>query len=523
MKNLPIGIQDFSDVRTNPNNYLYVDKTQYIHQMLTTGKVYFLSRPRRFGKSLLVSTMENLFNGKKEIFKNLFIYNKWDWNNKFPVIKLDFGSRSCSSAELLKKSLLLFLKRQAEKFEIVLDISEPVLSDIFEDLITKLHNKFNAKVVILIDEYDSAILDNISKPEIREANKEILHSFYKVLKSKDAFIRFIFITGVSKFSGVSIFSGLNNIEDITFDPKYNSLCGYTQEELESNFSDHIVATAQKMKMSEPELLAEIKYLYDGYSWNGVDRLYNPFSTLRFFKLGKFQHFWFATGTPTFLVNILKERDNIQPLFEKISIDLNDFDSCDVEDVSEIALLLQTGYLTLKEKEGDENYLQFKVGIPNTEVKEALTRDLFRAYAKNPDILSPVGRKMKEQILAYDAAGFEKNLKTLLAKIPYTLQIKDEAHLHSLFLLAMAFVGFEFQGEEITNRGRIDAAMKGRDWTVVAELKYSSKKSADTLIKEAFNQIEGKKYYEKYLSRGKIILLAIAYVKKDLKCEIKTLS
>ena len=521
MKKLPVGIQAFSKLREE--NCVYVDKTKYIYEMIETGNVCFLSRPRRFGKSLLVSTMENLFNGEKEMFRDLFIYDKWDWDEKNPVIKLDFGSRSCSCAELLKKSLLLFLKQQAEKFEIVLDTSEPVLSDIFEDLITKLHNKFNAKVVILIDEYDRPLLDNISEPKIMNANRKILHNFYQVLKAKDEFIRFIFITGVSKFSGVSIFSGLNNIEDITFDPKYNPLCGYTQEELESNFSEHISATAQKMKMSKPELLAEIKYLYDGYSWNGVNRLYNPFSTLRFFKLGKFKHFWFATGTPTFLVNVLKERNNIESLFENISVDLNDFDSCDVEDVSEIALLLQTGYLTLKEKEGDENYLRFKVGIPNTEVKKALTRDLFRAYAKNPNILSPIGDQMKEQILAHDAAGFEKNLKTLLAKVPYTLMIKQEAHLHSLFLLAMAFVGFEFQGEEITNRGRIDAAMKGKDWTVVAELKYSAKKSTDTLIKEAFNQIEGKKYYEKYLSRGKIILLAIAYAKKDLKCEIKALS
>ena len=525
MKNLPTGIQSFSDIRTNPNNYIYVDKTQYIHQMFTTGKIYFLSRPRRFGKSLLVSTMENLFNGKKEIFKNIFIYDKWNWNEKNPVIKLDFGSIDCKSPEILRSTLADFLESQAKKFKIDLKISELKIGSTFDNLITKLANKFNAKVVVLIDEYDKAILDNISKPEIREANKEILHDFYQVLKAKDEFIRFVFITGVTKFAGLSVFSGLNNIEDITLDPKYNFVCGYTQKELESYFSDHIAATAQKLKITKRILLDKIKRFYNGYSWTGEEdeTVYNPFSTLRFFKLAKFRHFWFATGTPTFIINLLKEKNNIDRLLETQTVSPTIFDSHDPDDIDEISLLFQAGYLTVKKIVEVDDDEEFTLGIPNTEVRKALVECLFSAYANRPlNTLSSLGKEMKKQILDCDSAGFEENLTMLFAKVPHQLKVKREAYYHSLLLLMMNFLGFKTRGEHSTDKGRIDVVMEGKEWTAISELKYSGKKSAATLIKEAMKQIEDKKYYQPYLGSGKIILIAIAYTPKTIKCKMKVL-
>ena len=525
MKNLPTGIQSFSDIRTNPNNYLYVDKTQYIHQMFTTGKIYFLSRPRRFGKSLIVSTMENLFNGKKEIFKNLFIYDKWNWNEKNPVIKLDFGKIDCDSPEILRSTLADFLESQAKKFKIDLKISELKIGSTFDNLITELHNKFNSKVVILVDEYDSPILDNISSPKIREANRKILHSFYKVLKAKDDFIRFVFITGVTKFAGLSVFSGLNNIKDLTFNEKYNSICGYTQEELESAFDEHITAIAQKKQISERDLLDKIKRFYNGYSWTGEDdeTVYNPFSTLQFFEVGKFKHFWFATGTPTFIINLLKEKNNIDRLLETQTVSPTIFDSYDPEDIDEISLLFQAGYLTVKkivEVDDDEEYC---LGIPNTEVRKALVECLFSAYANRPlNTLSALGKEMKKQILDCDSAGFEENLTMLFAKVPHQLKVKREAYYHSLLLLMMNFLGFKTRGEDSTDKGRIDVVMEGKEWTAISELKYSAKKSAATLIKEAMKQIEDKKYYQAYLGSGKIILIGIAYTNKVIKCKMKTL-
>jgi hypothetical protein len=522
MKNLPIGIQAFSDIRTNPNNYLYVDKTQYIYQMATTGKVYFLSRPRRFGKSLLLSAIENLFKGEKEMFEGLFIYDKWDWGKKSPVIKLDFGSFSTDSSEALRKSFAFFLKRQAENFEINLEASEIALPKAFEDLITKLAAKSSSKVVVLIDEYDMAILDNISNPEIREANRRILHDFYRVLKAKDEFLRFVFITGVSKFAGVSVFSGLNNIKDITFHEKYNSVCGYTQAELENNFPEHIAASAQELQISKQDLLDKIKHFYNGYSWNGKETVYNPFSTLKLFDYGEFQDFWFESGSPTFLIKLLKKRNHIEKLLDDQNVSPSIFKSYDPDNIDEVSLLFQTGYLTVKKIVKADDDIEYVLGIPNTEVRKALVECLFSAYAElSFDAIFRLRKEMKKQILDCDGAGFERNLTMIYSRIPKRLHIAREAYYHSLFLLAMQFLDFRTYGELSTDKGILDLALEGGDWVAIAELKYSGRKSAKVLIKEAMKQIEDKKYYQPYLNK-KVILIAAAYTPKEIKCEMKTL-
>ncbi|MDR3243986.1 MAG: AAA family ATPase, partial [Elusimicrobiota bacterium] len=292
MQKLPIGTQAFSILREN--NLLYVDKTRHIFNMIDNGRVYFLSRPRRFGKSLLVSTLDELFKGNKDLFKGLFIYDKWNWEIKYPVLKLDFGARSYDTDEDLKKSLTYFVNSRAEQFNITLEA--PMLSDRVEELFIKLNDKTGQKVVVLIDEYDKAITDFLSEPAKANANRKQLHNFYQVLKAADKHIQFIFLTGISKFSGVSVFSALNNPRDITRSKDFAAICGYTQSELETNFADYIDTTAKELDQSKNELLDDIRYWYNGYTWDGKTRVYNPFSTLSFFKHREFANYWIKTGT-----------------------------------------------------------------------------------------------------------------------------------------------------------------------------------------------------------------------------------
>ncbi|MDR1342855.1 MAG: AAA family ATPase, partial [Prevotellaceae bacterium] len=264
MKNLPIGIQSFEKLRER--NYLYVDKTKEIHDLIAAGDIYFLSRPRRFGKSLLISTIDAIFSGRKDLFEGLYIYDKWDWSRQYPVIRLDFGRRAFSTPEELKISLTDFIEGEASSHQ--LSLRERTLAGKFGELIKALHLSAGQKVVVLVDEYDKPITDHLSNPKVMNENKVTLHDFYQVLKASDDHIRFIFLTGVSKFAGVSVFSALNNLDDISLKWRYASVCGYTQAELESNFTEYIDEVALHNSMSREKLLNEIRKNYNGYSWDG---------------------------------------------------------------------------------------------------------------------------------------------------------------------------------------------------------------------------------------------------------------
>ncbi|MDR2344610.1 MAG: AAA family ATPase, partial [Planctomycetaceae bacterium] len=314
MKKLPIGIQTFDEIREE--NYLYVDKTEYIHRIVTTGKVYFLSRPRRFGKSLTLSTLDALFQGRKELFEGLYVYDKWDWNKKYPVIRIDWTLIKHDTTEEIERSLSLRLKVIARNNDISL-LSE-YASDCFGELIEELYRKTGEKVVILIDEYDVPMLDVIGKPsEEIKAMQKALHDIYKVMKGADGYIKFIFLTGISKFSGLSIFSALNNVTDITLDEEYSALCGITQEELENNFSEYLPVMAEKLSKSREELLDDIRQWYNGYSWDGKTFVYNPFSTLLLFRSREFKNYWFDTGTPTFLIDLIKKRNDLEIFLQPV--------------------------------------------------------------------------------------------------------------------------------------------------------------------------------------------------------------
>ncbi|GAP73401.1 hypothetical protein SAMD00024442_89_2 [Candidatus Symbiothrix dinenymphae] len=530
MKELPIGIQSFEKLRNG--GFLYVDKTKEILQ-LTSSNIVFLSRPRRFGKSLLVSTLEELYTSNQSLFEGLYIYDKWDWTQRYPVIRIDWAGIKHGSKEEMERSMSTFLKRQA-KLEKIKLVSE-YASDCFVELIESLHCKKNNKVVVLIDEYDKPILDAIGKPEAADI-RAFLQDFYVVLKSADDHLKFVFMTGVTKVAKVSIFSALNSLKDITLNDKYASICGYTQEELERNFSEYIDETAVRVNMTRDDLLAKIRFMYDGYTWDGKTSVYNPFSTLMFFDNKKFSSYWFETGTPTFLINRLKKHGLAKTVLEPIVAGQRAFNSYDPDELEDIPLLFQTGYLTVKDEEMTNGDSLYTLEVPNMEVKESLMEHLLSAYTNYPlSKMSALGRQMLKQILAFDAKGFTNNMRIMFADVPYTLKpskaknqakaeaqnLANEAFYHIIFQLWMTMLGFNIQSEKMTNRGRIDAVLQQDGVAIVTELKYHATTELETLLNQAIAQIREKRYYEPFLDR-KVILLGIAFSGKEVGCSIEQL-
>lgn len=364
MKKLPIGIQTFSDIVEG--NYLYVDKTKEIYNLFDEGgQYYFLSRPRRFGKSLLISTLKEIFSGNKELFKGLWIYDKLAWE-KHPVIHLDFLGLEYGSREALIDTLEYMVNQNAKAHGVRL--KEKGYDKRFKELIFEL-SKTN-KVVILVDEYDKPLIDFIEKKEVAKVNRDVLKTFYGAIKGADEYLKFVFITGVSKFSKVSIFSDLNNLRDITISDSFSTLVGYTEEELLYYFDEGIKEMAEGKRA---ELLADIEKWYGGYSWDGKQFVYNPSSILYLFLEKCFGNYWFSTGTPTFLTKAIKENEIDEGTIEDYETTKFFFDSCDIEHVDVYAALFHAGYLTIKEIE-DVSRTQriYRHSYPNEEVKESIS-------------------------------------------------------------------------------------------------------------------------------------------------------
>jgi hypothetical protein len=311
MLKLPVGIQTISKIREE--EYVYVDKTKYIQEMITKGKLYFLSRPRRFGKSLLISTLKELYIGNKKLFEGLYIYDKWDWNEKYPVVVLDFGGGDYSSLKSLEETVEDLILRLSREFQV--ELFSKTLNGKFTDLITEIYNKDKKKkVVVLIDEYDKPIIENLQNKNLAKIQKK-LGSLYEILKVNNQYIEFLFITGISKIAHISVFSKLNNLDDISLIEEFNGICGYTQEELEEYFPDHIENLGNKLNMSYGDALNQIKSFYDGYSWDGSEEIYNPFSTMLCLKHGKFSKNWFNTGTPSILTDYPMNKYRLKAITE----------------------------------------------------------------------------------------------------------------------------------------------------------------------------------------------------------------
>jgi hypothetical protein len=427
-----------------------------------------------------------------------------------------------------------FLQSIATANDIIL--TRRFASSLFSELIEALHRKTGNKVVVLIDEYDKPILDTMGQPEAASV-REFLQTFYVVLKGADDHLKFVFLTGVTKVAKVSIFSVLNSPSDITINEKYATICGYTQEELESNFAEHINATAERLSMTNEKLIEKIRKWYDGYTWDGKTSVYNPFSTLMFFENQKFSNYWFETGTPTFLINRLKKSGLAKSVLEPVIVDSSAFDSYDPNALEDIPLLFQTGYLTVKDEQMSNGDSIYTLEVPNLEVRESLMKHLLSAFTQYPVAqLGTLGKEMLQQILNSDAEGFANNLRKMLADAPYSLKVsksrnkskaeaenaENEARYHILFQVWMTMLGFNIQSEKLTNRGRIDAVLQQDEVAIVAELKYHATTKTDTLLNQAIAQIREKRYYEPFLDR-KVILLGIAFSGKDVGCRIEQLS
>ena len=499
-RKLPIGIQTFEKLRAG--NFLYIDKTQFIYELMESGGYYFLSRPRRFGKSLLLSTIKELFEGNKALFKGLWVESRWNWEKRNPVIRFSFDALDYQGKGL-ETALLDTLQEQAGLFQITLN--ENTFKSRFGELIEKLGGQ--NKVVILIDEYDKPIIDYLSKEKrhIAIENQNTLKTFYSIIKSSDPYIKFLLITGVSKFSKMGVFSDLNNLEDISIDDNFAAMLGYTQNEIERYFTEYAAEARQKHGLSPDELKEKIKDWYNGYSWDGETFVYNPHSVLNFFKKLQFQNFWFQSGTPTFLVNLLKERFYYD--FEEVNVGMASFESYDLENLETVPLLFQTGYLTIK---GRERNL-YSLGYPNYEVKESMLQHLMGAFRH--------GEAAKSTALAYQVeTAFIKDdveeairlINGMFATIPYQLfEANKESYYHSLIHLLFTYVGLYLHSEISNNRGRTDMALHTDTHIYVLEFKLDESAAA------AIQQIREKGYAERYRNAGKpVVGLGVNFSSKN---------
>jgi hypothetical protein len=493
----PIGIQTFSDLRND--GYVYIDKTQYIYQLLQ-GKYYFLSRPRRFGKSLLLSTLSSIFSGRKDLFQGLWIEEKITWE-KYPIIHLSFGMADFKELGL-RKSIESKLIQVAREYQIVL--TEEGIGNRFKELIEKL--SIEKKVVILIDEYDKPIIEYLGKEQLPQAlaNRDILKEFYSVIKDLDAHIQFFFLTGVSKFSKVSIFSDLNNLHDITIEPAFSSMLGYTQAELEYYFGERMKELAQQQGVSYQDFLDKVRLWYNGYAWNGKEKVYNPFSILNFMYSGDFRNYWFETGTPTFLVKMMKESFHYQ--LDEIEASENLISNFRIEALNETTLLFQTGYLTIKDRFQDIYVLTY----PNKEVKNSLVNYLLQEFSSEANVSPPVWH-IHKSLQKKDVEEMVNRFNTLFANIPYQIfEEKQESFYQAIIFLAFQLLGYYAQAEVSTSKGRIDAVVHYEDKIFVIEFKVND--SAENAIA----QIKAKNYHHKYLNQGKeVILLGFACQNKEI--------
>ncbi len=493
MKNLPIGIQTLSEIRER--NCVYVDKTQLVHQLVTTGKYYFFARPRRFGKSLLVSTLKELYQGNKAVFEGLWIENNWNWTKTSPVLHFSFDTMGYVEIGLLEV-LKTDLRDKAKSFDIELEKSD--LKGIFTELIEKLSEK-HGRITLLVDEYDKPIIDFLEESKIEQgkANRDVLREFYGVLKNADQHLELVFITGISKFSKVSIFSHLNNLNDITIDENFATLTGYTQTELAFYFEEHLDLIEKKLNISRESLLENMRVWYNGYSWDGVSRVYNPFGTLNFLSKKQFHNFWFATGSPRFLIEQM--RKHVLYNVENSVVNNTILDKYDLDNLTLIPLLFQTGYLTVKSL--DPMTGEMVLDYPNKEVRESMYQFLIDDLSRNPQ-RTHTGmtiNDLKKAFVARDLEQVQSILNALLADLPSETYLKQtEGLYHGLIHLVFKYLGVMVDSEVHSSKGRADAVVQTLTDVFIFEFKFN--KSAQ----EGIDQIHKKQYAAKYKVSGKTI-------------------
>lgn len=503
MKKLPIGIQTIREIIEE--NYVYVDKTALIFQLIDEGKCYFLSRPRRFGKSLLISTLKAIFNGEKELFKDYQIHSiSYEWR-KYPIIHLDFAQIITKSPQALEASLKRKLIKIAKFYGKSLKISS--LQEGLITLVEKLSE--DGKVVILIDEYDKPLIDNLDRLDVAKENRELLKDFFGTIKSLDTYLRFVFVTGVSKFSQVSLFSGFNNLNDITINPDYATLLGCTEEEITLFFKEHIEKIAHKQSKTFQEILKLMRHWYNGYGFSREQAtVYNPFSTLLFLKNGEIDNYWFQTATPTFLIKQIKKQTYPIDQISGIQVGTTLFNSHDLENINLISLMWQTGYLTIKAYDSVSRL--YDLDYPNEEVRVSFFEYLAEGIVglSRPQA-SGFARQCASALNHDNLEEFFAKLKAFFIDIPYDMHLSQEKYYQTVFYVIAKLIGLEAQLEVKTNVGRIDMVVTTDQCVYIFEFKINS--SAE----KALHQINDKKYFEKYLNqKKKLILVGVNFNTKE---------
>ena len=482
-RKLPAGIQTFRKIREE--DCYYVDKTAFIHQLVAEGTHYLLSRPRRFGKSLLVDTLKELFEGSEALFKGLHIHDHWDWSASHPVVRLSFAAGSFDSQGALEADFADQMARLERLAGAPCDYATPHRR--FAGLIEALHTRTGRKVVVLVDEYDRPITEALNDPALAKANRSFLRGIYGVVKDADALIALSFFTGVTKFSKVSLFSDLNNLTDITLDPSYAAICGYTDEDLDTVFAAELDGLDREA----------IREWYDGYSWLGSS-VYNPWAILLLFKTRRFKAHWFETGTPAFLVRMLVERRVGGPALETEYATEDLLSAFDVEEIGTEALLYQAGYLTIVDEKRDEMGVRYRLGCPNREVRQSLNAGLLRAMS--PD---GAGRDRDRDRLWHlldkdDLEGVEALFRAFFAGIPHEWHRRNdiahfEGYYASVFYSHFAGAGLDVAVEQSTSRGRLDLAVRLGGRTYVFEFKMVARDGDGS----ALRQIKERGYADKY--------------------------
>ena len=500
-RKLPIGIQNFREIRAN--DYYYVDKTRLALKLVDEGKHYFLSRPRRFGKSLFLDTLKELFEGNEPLFQGLAVHDQWDWSVDYPVLRFSFGSGDYSTVDHLREDLSKQLTHLEQHFNINPQFSHP--SGRFSDLLVQLYQKTGKPIVVLVDEYDKPILDALQDSELARKNRDFLRGFYGTVKDYDAHIKFTFLTGVSKFSQVSLFSGLNNLFDITLDPDYSSLCGYTDNDIDTVFAPELEGLDRE----------QIRAWYNGYNWLG-EHVYNPYDVLNLFKKRVFKNYWFETGTLTFLIDLLFHRHVSSLALNSMHSSSSMLSSFDVDNITTEALLFQTGYLTLKKQRQVGGQIYYTLGYPNQEVHQSLNELLLSTFTQNKSAQSDQSILLYDLLLKNDFEGLKTLFHSFFASIPHHWYTSNdiqtfEGFYASVFYSYFAALGLDVIVEDSTNHGRLDMTLKFNHQVYLFEFKVVEIAPNG----KALQQIKDKQYADKYRALNQAIhLIGVEFSKVD---------
>lgn len=508
-KTYPIGIQNFESLRND--NYFYVDKTKLVYQLAKSGRYYFLSRPRRFGKSLLISTLEAYFEGKKELFKGLAIENlEKDWI-KYPILHLDLNIEKYNTPDSLDK----ILNDKLKYWESIYGTrpSETSFSLRFAGIVRRAYEQTRQRVAILVDEYDKPMLQAIGNEELQRSFQDTLKPFYGVLKSMDGCIKFALLTGVTKFGKVSVFSDLNNLNDISMDERYIEICGITEKEIHENLEDELHELARRQKMTYDEVCKELKECYDGYHFvEDSIGLYNPFSLLNTFDKMKFGSYWFETGTPTYLVELLKQNHYSLQRIAHEETDADVLNSIDSASENPIPVIYQSGYLTIKGY--DRRFGMYRLGFPNREVEEGFIKFLLPYYANVDKIESPFQiSKFVHEVEQGDYDAFFRRLQSFFADTPYELVRDLELHYQNVLFIVFKLIGFYVKAEYHTSEGRIDLVLQTDQFIYIMEFKL------DGTAEEAIKQINDKHYAQAFnADKRKLYKIGINFSNKTRNIE-----